>query len=163
MGFLSGLGKVLKGEPVFDPNQQPADGTQPAPAPIAGMSQVVPQMQKVIPVVMIGRIECPVNGQNMDVYGDIHNGSSVPVMLDRVSLLGAVHQLDTTLKPGESRQFLLYRGATLRSQPSGYAEVQYRTEAGDYFSARHTIRVHQGPEGFIVHELELTMPIHDMH
>jgi len=92
MGFLSGLGKVLKGEPVFEP--QAPNGQQPQPA--AGEPQQA-DAQKVTPVVMIGRVECPVNGPNMDVYGDIHNGSSVPVLLDKIHLLGSVHELDTTL------------------------------------------------------------------
>jgi len=79
-------------------------------------------------------------------------------------LLGATRQLDRTLNPGESHQFLLYSGALLTALPNGYADVQYRTMSSDYFSARHQIRAHElSDHTYQITEFLLQMPINDMH
>ena len=152
MGFLGGLGRVLRGEPVFVTATAPQ--TSDAPVEVQTSADMSP------PVVMVGRIESSTNDSQTDIYGDIHNGSSEDIFLDKIIFNGNKRELDITLKPGESRQFLIYRGGNFASEPHGYADVQYRAKSGHYYNAQHTIHTKQRSFGYEVVELELIMPIH---
>jgi hypothetical protein len=187
MGFFKSLGRIVSGKGAYEPGDFKSSGQQaptqptgqfpdgqpngfpqdfPGQAPQApGAPQPVQQQgPKVIPVVRIHRVESQVNGQRLDVYGDIKNESPVPVVLDKIIIQGMRRELDRALRPGESHQCLVYSGAPLRSLPNGYADVQFRTENSDYFSARHQIRVQQLPDRtYKITEFLLTMPINDMH
>jgi hypothetical protein len=171
MGFLKSFGRILSGKPAYEPGDftqadQPQQTQLPDGQPVApGSPAPSPPSQgpKVVPVVRITRVECPVNGSRMDIYGDIRNESSVPVTLDKVLLQGDRRELDRRLNPGEAHQCLLYSGPLLQNIPNGYADVQFFTADSDYFSARHQIRVQQQPDKtFRITEFLLTMPIHDM-
>lgn len=154
MGFFQGLGRVLAGKPVFGPDD--VSRTEQQPAAQAG--------GKVIPVVRIRRVECPTEGANMDVYIDIRNESSVRVYVDKIHLLGTARELDANLRPGEVKQFHVYRGPRPQDGNPTEAEVQYRTDSDDYFAARHEVQYHQEPDGmYRVWEFRLITPIKDMH
>jgi hypothetical protein len=86
MGFLKSFGRILSGKPAYEPGDftqadQPQQTQLPDGQPVApGSPAPSPPSQgpKVVPVVRITRVECPVNGSRMDIYGDIRNESSVP-------------------------------------------------------------------------------------
>jgi len=115
-------------------------------------------------VVRIGRIENRTSGPQLQVFADIHNESHEPIFLDRILLAGSHRELDTQLRPGESRQFLIYVGPLFTTPPRGYAEIHYRRQSdGDYFADYHEIRRHQeGAQGYFVTELLLRGPVKDI-
>ncbi len=156
IGFFSGLSKVLQGKPIYEPTDTRSSQTQ---EPIAQ-----PVGPKAIPVVQIRRVECLEKGANLELHIDIHNDFTEPILLDKIMLLGTEKELDTTLLPGEARQFYVYSRPQFTNQPRGYAEVQYRKQDGDYFSATHVIRSKQDPDGtWDVTEFTLQLPIRDLH
>lgn len=160
MGLFGGIGKMLAGKPLIDTGSQDAQlGDSPQPG------QQAQPGDKIIPVVSFGRIEVHVDGQRLDVYADARNDSVVPVFIDWVVLCGIKRQLDIQLNAGEVRQLLVYSGQVFANQPSGYAEVQYRTaQAGDYFIDYHEIRSEQeGDIGYRITELLQRGPVKEVH
>ena len=175
MGFFRAFGRVLTGKPVFEPGQSQAGefkapelaelrARQAGVAPGPAAPNQTAQQRRTLPIVRIGRVENHVSGSRLDVYADIRNESPEPVFLDRIALLGSARELDTQLRPGELRQFLVYSGPLLRNQPGGYADMQYRTAVdGDYFSNRHEIRSRlQGANGYFITECLLRGPVRDI-
>lgn len=172
MGFFDALGKIIQGKPVFEPTDgqtQPGQAGQAGQNPQVGVpaqpqvAAPVPQGPKTIPVVQIRRVECLDKGSRMELHVDIQNDSREDVMLDKILLLGTVRELDTTLRPGQARQFMVYSGERTQNEPRGYAEVRYRKMDGDYFSAQHAIRGRKESDGFWdVVEFRLQLPIKDL-
>ncbi len=170
MGFFDDLNKIAQGKPVFEPTdanlQAGQDGqvTQSREAsPQPQTATPAPQGPKTIPVVQVRRVECRDNGPQMELQVDIQNDSREDVMLDKILLLGTVRELDTTLRPGQSRQFTVYKGNRTPDEPRGYAEVRYRKMDGDYFSAIHQLRGRKESDGYWdVVELRLQLPIKDL-
>lgn len=156
MGFLDAVVKIIAGKPVFEPEgQQSGSG---------GQSVTPPAGPKAIPVVRVGRVECNVSGQRLDVYADIHNESHDVVYLDRILLAGRNQELDSQLNAGQSRQYHIYAGPLLASPPHRNAELQYRKQAdGDYFADFHEVRTKQeGSQGHLITELLLRGPVRDI-
>lgn len=166
MGFFDALGKIIQGKPVFEPTDGAAQNGQNPQTAVPAQPQAgtpTPQGPKTIPVVQIRRVECIDDGPRMELHVDIHNDSREDVMLDKILLLGTVRELDTTLRPGEARQFMVYKGNRTQNEPRGYAEVQYRKTDGDYFSALHVLRGRKESDGYWdVIEFRLQLPIKDL-
>lgn len=158
MGIFGAFGRALMGKPAYTPQQVEQEG---AAQPNGTVQAAGP---KTIPKLSIGRVENHASGQRLDVYADIHNESNEAVFLDRALLLGTTRQLDDQLRPGESKQFVIYSGPLLLNQPSGYVELRYRRQSdGDYFADYHVIRSRQeGSEGFIIAECLLAGPVKDI-
>jgi hypothetical protein len=160
MGFFGALGKILAGKPVYGPEDgsTPPVGAQPQPGVAAGPQSA----QRIIPVVRVARVESPISGSRMEVNLEIRNESPVTVWIHRVHLLGAVRELNDDLQPGQSHEFQIYAGPVPRNDALRQAEVEYRTEAGSYFSARHDVLYRQQPDGWHVYQLRLMMPIKEL-
>jgi hypothetical protein len=156
MGFFGALGKVLAGKPIYDTNSAPNTATgQPArPGSTA----------KVVPVVRITRVESPIQNGRLEVNVDVRNESAVTVRLDKIQLLGTTHDLDYDLRPGEVREVPVYSGPPVRDESNHYAEIQYRTESGDYFAAQHEVRYRREGDGLLhISECRLVTPIKDIY
>lgn len=171
MGFFGALGKILAGKPVYTPEDASGAGAvppmQPDPAnpdAYAAPPEVGATPAKTIPVVRLGRVECRASGQRVDIYVDMRNESAEPIFLDRILLLGTKRELDSQLRAGEGRQFVVYSGPLLTNPPSGYAEVQYRKQVdGDYFANYHQIRSQQeGDHGYVITEFRMQGPVKDI-
>jgi hypothetical protein len=176
MGFFS---RFLKGEPIYQPGdmndrkdirpQDPLPGQTvpgrplaqtPTPAP-----DPAPSGHEEPPIVRIGRVECSLNGQRLEVYAVIKNESAQPVLLDKIHMFGAKRELDRHLRPGESHQCLIYSGPQLNHEDADYAEVLYRDDTGgQYFAARHEVRYRHESDGtLLVSECLLRGPLHHIH
>lgn len=110
------------------------------------------------------RIESQWNGPGLNLYVDTVNESPVQIFVDWVNLMGTKRQLDVQLRPGQTRQLLLYSGPRFQNRPEGYVEVQYRTvQDGDYFMNYHEIRSEQeGERGWRVTEILQRGPVKDL-
>lgn len=85
------------------------------------------------------------NDGHMETYCRVKNDSDIAVLLDKIRLLGATREIDETLKPGDSKQVRVYSGEAPTNTGDNDAELQFRTEAGVYYKARHDVRFK--PEG----------------
>src|SRR6266536_4117356 len=129
MGFFSNL---LQGKPAFENPEQPdrQDNDDAAAGP-AG--------PKILPLVVITRVDCRLNGDRMDVYTKIANRSAGTIELDKVRIFGTTRELDNYLKPGEEKQYLLYSGQRPLDMNKDECEIDYKDASGDYFAAIHDI------------------------
>ncbi|HSX05637.1 MAG TPA: hypothetical protein VLF69_04170 [Candidatus Saccharimonadales bacterium] len=159
MGFFGALGKILAGKPVYGPEAGTSTsagsrGVQPG----AGQPE-----NKMVPVVRLGRIKAEPNDGHTEVWADVRNESSVPVRIKRIHLLGATRELNEDVRPGDTRELLLYKGPSPQNDAARTADVEYCNEAGNYFSAHHEVRYHQEPNGqWEVSEFILRLPIQDL-
>lgn len=160
MGFFGALGKIMSGKPVYE--NKPGGNEDPAySGPESGLPSAAGP--KFIPVVRIGRVENRISGNRLDIYADIHNQSNEALFLDRVFFIGIKRELDSQLRPGEARQFIVYSGPLLMRQPDGYAELQYRKQSdGDYFANYHQVRSRQEGSNWQVSELLMQGPVKDI-
>lgn len=156
------MSKILAGKPVYGSedvgqSQPPAGGV---PQPLVPTAPTGP---KYIPQIDFGRVENLVKNGRLDMYFDIVNTSGEAVFIDRIALLGTRRELDSQLRPGERKQYCLYSGAPLTSQPNGYVELQYRKVSdGDYFKSFYVIRYERDEHGFHVTELRPSGPVKDI-
>lgn len=155
MGFFDAVGKMIQGKPVFDdPGNKPPASTPPA----AGVP-----ISSEPPVVVLARTSCYTRGSDIEIQCDIRNQSSENVMLDKIRMLGNMVELDHFMKPGEAREFVIYRGPQPRDTSQHYAELTYRSDSGQYWQAVHMIVYHQESNGsFMVSEFKQQMPIRQL-
>lgn len=176
--FLERLRRLVNGEPIFragedvenpqhvqdkdDWDMPPqahtaAQQTTPAPAPRTGGP-------KIVPLVTVERVECHPNGSNMGVTVHIRNHAAGDVMIDKITLLGQMRELDRTLQPGEQFEFMnAYNGPRPNNRNYTHCEVQYRDEHGDYFSAVHNAEFDQEPDGtYTINRLRFIPPVKDI-
>jgi len=157
MGFFGALGRMIVGEPAFEP-QRPSS-TQPD-RPESG---AVSSSAKIVPVVQVVRVDSRIHGDSIEVYGHVRNDSTVDVELNKTYVLGATHQIDVFLHPGEERQCLLYAGPAPHDVSQHQAEIVFKDTMGDYFKAVHLVSFHLQADGiYNVTNLQLQPPIRDM-
>lgn len=172
--FFEGLKRVVSGQPVFRPDED-VDGVthksdfqpevqQPQSDPVVADAKEH-RGTKVIPEVIIERVEYRDNGQNMDVSVQINNRSQQEVMIDKLLLLGGSRAINHILRPGESRELPVYSGPKPSHRNYTNCELQYRDQAtGDYFSSLHLVEYEaQDPDGtYEIRNIRFTPPIKDI-
>lgn len=117
------------------------------------------------PVVDIRQVTTHLDGNNVQVYCHIQNTWEQEVMLDKIRLLGTKRELDTVLRAGEDREFLVYKGPKLQHEYHE-AELDYKTaREGDYFQAVFNVTFTYNPadKSYTVNEMNLEHPIRDIY
>jgi len=165
MPFFEFMKRIVEGRPVFDdPNAAPSSSVPVAPS-ATPETAINKSDQNSFPVVRVKRVTSHLNGPKLQVYGWIKNEWPEEIMLDKIRLLNAKRELDSFLRGGEEREFLLYDGPR-PSQQYFEAELDYKTQKeGDYFRAIHDVgfEYHDGDKTFSVDELRLHYPIRDIY
>jgi hypothetical protein len=170
MSFFEGFSRFLQGKPVFeDPNASSAPA---APAPANEPSAIAPQEptlnkgdRHTFPVVQVEDVKSHINGDHLQVYGEIKNEWSEAIVLDKIRLMNMVRELDYDLQPGQEREFLLYDGPR-PTQQFYEAQLDYKTKnEGDYFQAIHDVGFEYdgNSKTYSVDELRLRRPIRDIY
>lgn len=164
--FFEGLNRFLQGKPVFEDPNAAEDQSAPPPddahTPSSGINKAD---QHSFPVVRVERVTSHINGNHLQVYGEIKNEWSEEIMLDKILLLDVVRELDSYLSANEEREFLLYDGPCPTRQPYE-AQLDYKTQKeGDYFRAIHDVGVEYdaNDKTYSVDELRLRLPIRDIY
>jgi hypothetical protein len=150
MGFFDALSKIVQGKPVFEPGQN--DGKQipqAAPVePVAGLAPAAHSGPKEYPHLTLGRVQCYMHGDDMEVEVEVENHSNQQLDLDQIRILGTSHDMGTVLRPGEEREFKVYEGDRPRSTGNSRVEISFRTQpGGDYFQAEFVIDFKQESDG----------------
>ncbi len=128
MGFWTAVSRMAKGEPVFQPGDQPTSN-QP---PTAADAQTEPtaddtahSVKQHPPELHIERIEHTIDSGDirMQLWATFRNTSQWTVEIDKISMFGRTNDLYHQLSPGDADQLEAYDGPVLRSQPGGYAQA----------------------------------------
>lgn len=116
------------------------------------------------PVVQITKVKPHVNGDRLQLYCNIQNNWGKPIELDKIQIFDTKRELDTVLRPGEVRDFLVYDGPVLRKEHDDVL-LQYKTkEGGDYFAAEHTAKFsyRSQDDTYEISDIQLNEPIRDI-
>jgi hypothetical protein len=172
--FFEGLKRLVSGQPVFRPGEdvdgvthksdQILEAQQQPTEPVVASAEERPGT-KIIPEVIIERVEYRNKGDDMEVDVDIKNNSQQSVMVDSIMILGSNRKIGYVLSPGESREVPVYSGARPKHRNYTNCEMQYRDEAtGDYFSSLHLVEYDaQEPDGtYTIRNIRFTPPIKDI-
>ena len=156
MGFWQSIGRMAKGEPVFQA-EQPTTPQQESAAPSSAEPQPTPE-------IMITSLDCNENGNRLEVWATVENGSSVEVLIDDIHFLGQKMELQFELRPGGSRSVRLFSGLTPTSNAQNYSILQYKnTVSGNYYQARYYIEFdYQSDGNYMPEEFHLQRPIRQL-
>ena len=156
MGFFETIKRLAQGKPPFEVPVDPKNGQPQSQAGTAAQpTNPVRSGPKVIPHVEIERTSSRINGPRMLVTCIIQNNSSGTIELDKIRILGTSRELDSYLRPGEERQYNLYDGNRPGNTNYHVAELYFKDQSGDYFSADHTIEYEREHDGtYIITELK---------
>src|SRR5688572_9137705 len=168
MGFFQSLGRLIKGEPVYQPGDQPQQqqGPQPQSGPMpAGppTSAPAPTGPKVLPQVMIDRWQCVENGAGLHCEINIRNYSQGGITLDRIELLNTRDQLGNFLDPGEEYEYQFQLQQRPHDTYANECKLYFKNEAGDYFMAVHQVEFEKQPDNtYSIQRFRLLPPIRDV-
>lgn len=171
--FFEKLRRLVVGEPVFRQGEDAEGVTHKADQQLevqqASTEPVVADAvqrpgTKIIPEVVIDRVEYRNNGQNMDIDVEIRNNSTREVFVDKIMLLGTTREIDRIFKPGEEREVSVYSGPRPNNRNYTNCELQYRDqETGDYFSSLHFVEYEQeADKTYVISRIRFTPPIKDI-
>jgi hypothetical protein len=171
MAFFEFMKKMVEGKPVFEDGStkedtnKPSDISQVSPAVGTDKSAIRKHEDGTFPVVEIRQVKTHLDGNNIQIYCHIRNEWEHEVMLDKIRLLGTKRELDTSLRGGEDREFLVYKGPKLQHEYHE-AEIDYKTaREGDYFQAVYhvTFTYNTADKSYTINEMELDLPIRDIY
>lgn len=176
MGFMQGLGRMLSGEPVFQPGddphantREPATTAQQAEADTDTQTQTNPYQRndgtKILPEVVFDRLSVNLSSDSshVEIWGNVRNDSPYSVELNQLSWLGDSIDLNQTLGPGQMRQVHLYRGDTPKNNAYSNADLQIQVENGDLFTQRYYLEFDYQSSGYYVPEqLHVNLPARDI-
>lgn len=141
-GFFESMGRLFKGEPVFNAEdggnkivQRAGDPTQSSPTAPVG--------PKILPQVMISRWECREQGAGLHCEIMIRNFSQGGVTLDKIELLNVRDELGEHLEPGEEYEYQFNLPNRPRDTHEDECKLYFKNAAGDYFCSVHQIEFEQ--------------------
>ena len=172
MGFFTTLGRMVRGEPVFQTNDS-TTGAQNNDKPLAGASErpresfqdLAQEVKHNPPQLHIERVEPVIqNDSFMRLWLSVKNPSKWNVEIDSIEALGHSSDMYKYLTPGEVEQIKAYEGPMLKVKPHGYAQIKFKVDAtGDVFLARYFVQYKLENDGdYIPIEFELVQPVKDI-
>lgn len=144
------------GAPVLPTNSTPPDGNE---------SGIIKHQPNSFPVIEVKRVKTHDDGQNVQIYCQLHNTWKEEIILDKIRLLGTKLELDYHLPAGDVRDFLVYKGPRLRREDKN-AEIDYCTSRDkDYFRAEYMVKYtyNQEEDTYTIDEFVLDEPIRDIY
>ena len=166
MGFMQGLGRFMKGEPIFQASSSSTAHQTPQNNSVSHDSHQATQQspgQKVIPKVEVEETDVHVNGHHLRVVVRIKNHSGGRIELDKIRLLNTKRELDTWLAPHQEKEFIVYEGSLLTHRNYDDAWIDYKDASGDYFQQYHTVTFRQeSPTEYSVEYIRPAGPVKDI-
>jgi len=160
-GFFQSLGRLFKGEPVFNPEdegkivQQAGDPTESSPTAPVG--------PKVLPQVMITRWPNVAQGNGLHCELIIRNFSRGGITLQKIEMLGFVDELGRQLDAGEEYEYVFDLPNRPRDTHLDECKLYFRNDGGDYFCTWHQIEFEKQADGsFILKRFRFLPPVRDV-
>ena len=156
MGFFEGLGRMVKGEPVFQAGDSSSNGGE-------GDKNSSSSGVKNIPVVIVEQVDHRDQSGQAESYWTVKNTGNKTVILDKIIAFGQTQPHERYLQPSEEFEIRVYRGPSLQNGSYTKAELQYRDESGDYFSSEHLIEYSAESDGtYEVVRVRFLSPVRDI-
>jgi hypothetical protein len=138
MGFFNAFKNIVMGKPVFETGQ---------PKTQNGSATAASGGPKVIPAAYIERVQCRMNGHEMECEAVVQNYAQKELELDRIDIFGKTLYLNNQrLGPGEEHEINLFDGPRPNNTSNSQVNLYYKDESGDYFCVVHTIEFAQQPD-----------------
>lgn len=167
MGFLDGLGRFLRNEPVF-PNeqaQQPAGSATPVQDTGPKQSPLVDEHgYKVIPEVTLDHIKASRSGDRETVMGIVTNHSDRVVWVEDFMVHKQKQVYKRDLGPGDYHDVKVYEGPLASNEYDSHAELKFRIkENDDGFKNVYHVEFNREADGkFTIEELHEDGPVRDI-
>jgi len=169
MGILDGLGKIIKGKPVFEVPAQSktaTDGSTNTVGRSADSSQrfVDKRGYKIIPEIELRNTKSRIDDQFMTTTAWVTNISAEDIRLDHVIVLEKKRSILRELKPGQGYEIKLYEGPAAINEYNSRAELVFRRiENDDVFSITYFVEFNREADGqFTVEDLHKEGPTRDI-
>lgn len=168
--FFESLLRMFKGEPVFNPNdgKEPLSQGKPPEHLVEQSQQQAEQTAtkgpKLLPQVMIERWQVVEEGGGLHAEFLIKNYSKVPVVLQRIELLGTRDELGRQLDPGEEYEYVFEMHQRPKDQSVRECRVYFKGEyEGDYFCSVHNVEFEKLPDNtYNILRFRFVPPIRDV-
>lgn len=158
-GFLDGLFRMAKGEPVFKPGDTSKDTSGSPPSQNMNLTNG----PKERPLLVVERVESRDSGSNCQVTFSIQNNASEAITLERIEFLGSERRYSEYFRAGQEREVVVFNSNRPMHRNYSYAELEYKTDAGDYFQANHSVEYRQEADGtYSVYRLRFVGPVKDI-
>ncbi len=172
MGFFDGLGKFMRGEPVFEDNgarEVAADdkrATPQAKAPVQDPTRtsVDAHGRKIIPKFEVSRLKTTRNGDQMTSELWIQNESDETIRIDTIEVAGQKQVFNRQLGPHAGYQFVIYRGPVQRDESRHRAVIIYRlVRSDDLFEEEYFVEYNRESDGmYTLEEFHTDGPTRDI-
>lgn len=163
-GFFESLGRMAKGEPIFQSDDNDGQPSSSKPQEEAIRETHSDRTDgKTVPTVVITKVECDIDGAHMTICAEVTNHSSEAVYVDKAIIMGTHRDLDRNMRAGEEHEFFIFDGLRPIDTHQTQAELHFRNQAGDYFASIHYVEFKQLQDGMLaVDELKYLPPIKDI-
>jgi len=156
MGIFDFMGKMAKGEPIFDENtsgQQSASSSVPQQAHLADTTRQ--DGRKVIPEVRVTRLVSRRNGSNMTTHVWLQNDAPFAVEMRNFRIMGRATPMNYRLEPTQGRQVQIFSGPVASHDNDDEAYIDYRiVQNGDYFQQHFHVEFDRQSDGtYLLEEL----------
>ncbi|MBL8159786.1 hypothetical protein JNJ66_04975 [Candidatus Saccharibacteria bacterium] len=176
MGLFEGLKRMIQGKPVFTVEDGADDGWKDSGGndivnpsgydpykPDSVKANVNRDGTKILPQVIVERIDCNLSGNRMDCYFNVQNNSPVEVELDKITILGTTEHLDRPLQPGEEHECLVFSGERPDNNYANKCQIYYKDKTGDYFMTEHYIDFQKEHDGtYYIYRVTFMKPVRDV-
>lgn len=161
-GFFQSLGRLFKGEPVFDPQDDGNKTVQRSGDPTQSSPQT-PLGPKELPQVMFERWQPTENGAGLHCEFLIRNYSRQHIVLDRIEILGVRDQLEEDLLPGGQYEYVLDMSKRPINTNDSQCRLYFKNIDGDYFCAIHLVEFKKLPDNtYNILRFRFLPPIRDV-
>lgn len=162
--------RMLKGEPVFQPGDEPTDKEQPhvelRPDPevlVSGQKPLPRPGPKELPMVTIIRCLSTVQGEGFECELRIANRSSQRIRLMSIEMLGLRDELGSYIEPGFEREEVLRFNDRPNNTSDNLVKLRFTTPDSDQFYTVHTMVFDQEPDRtFTVRQINFQPPVRDI-
>lgn len=167
MGFLDGLGRFLRNEPVFPSEEPPQQGVPSTPLEDTGPKQsplVDSRGYKVIPEITLDRIKARRTGDTVMVTAWAQNRSDRPVRIDYFKVQGQKQVFQRELGPGDGHEVKIYDGPVALNEHDSHGALKFRIkENQDEFENEYRVEFNREADGkFVIEELHEDGPVRDV-
>lgn len=163
MGFLSGLGRLVAGKPVFEAPQTTSDNNQTPSTP--QHTFVDEHGYKIVPKIELAHLTThPFGGDKITVTAWATNRSNEPIRLDAAMALSQKSTIMRELTPGQGHEIELYRGPAPLHEHDSRVELIFRILANnDLFKCIYFAEFNRQSNGqFFINQLHENGPTRDI-
>jgi hypothetical protein len=165
MGFFSTISKLFMGQPLNQNTPINSAASEPISAPVAGNGIVDASGRKIIPTTHVEHLHTHREHDRIMVKAGVLNKSpDHTIRIDTTYLLGQNRRQNQEIRPGGSREILLYDGPIPHDESQHGAQITYRLrQNGDVFMVNYRVEYSLEPDGArLVEELHEDGPVRDI-